>query len=162
MKASNSHGGECLCPVLQALSGTATASSIMPDLKMCLTFLLGCAVITVLTGVMSYAGLAVQMRHARRLLSRAWQQNMHWTCAKQLSALRYSFLVLLNVTPDSTSARIVNMETLFTWTQYNEHPLLQQARHMLDYKKSFTHLTFTFLLVHRSFCFSFFPHAGQY
>ncbi len=112
MKASNSHGGECLCPVLQALSGTATACSIMPDLKMCLTFLSGCAVIIVLTGVMSYAGLAVQMRHARRSLSRAWQQNMHWTCAKQLSALRYSFLVLLGVTPDSSCACIVDMETI--------------------------------------------------
>lgn len=69
-----------------------------------------CLEIIVLTVVMSYAGLVAQMRHARRSLSRAWQQNMLWICAKQLFALRYSFLVLLVLTPDSSFACIVNME----------------------------------------------------
>ena len=62
--------------------------TITSDVNMCLKIFTGCPVIIVLTDMMLYAGLAVQMRHAHISLSRAWQQNMHWTRAKQLSALR--------------------------------------------------------------------------
>ncbi len=54
-------------------------------------------------------------------------------------------------------------EPLSTWTQYKEHPLLQQARYMLDNQNSPIHFLFkTCVIAHGSSCCSFFLHAGKH